>query len=181
MPDQMPAPSKPRRGWKRVALLGVTAGIVGVLCGLFVWPSQGPLRRADGILSLNGGDEPTREKEAISLAERGYAPVLLFSKGKSNTSCPIVAGIQVVCFVPSPGRTVGEVEWAARYAMAHGWTSIIVVATRPQSLRAQILMRRCFPGRVEAASTSVPLVQLPYDVAYESGALPRAFLLDRHC
>jgi hypothetical protein len=161
--------------------LTVFAGLAALLCVLFVWPTAGPPRPADGILTLNGTDEQARESKAISLAEHGYAPVLLFSQGKSNTSCPTVPRIQVVCFVPSPGRTVGEVEWAARYARAHGWRSIIVVATRPQATRAEILMRRCFSGRVETASASVPLVQLPYDIGYESGALLRALLVDRHC
>ncbi len=149
---------------------------------LFVWPPTDHPTHADAILSLNGRNETAREAVAISLAERGYARVLLFSQGNAyNTPCPIVPRVQVVCFEPTPGRTVGEVEFAAGYARARGWHHLIVVASRPQSLRARLLTGRCFSGSVTVMAAPVTTSQLPYEVAYEWGALGKALFVDRRC
>jgi hypothetical protein len=149
---------------------------------LFVWPPTDRPSHADAILSLNGRDETAREALAISLAERGFAPVLLFSQGNSyNTPCPTVPRVQVVCFEPVPGRTVGEAEFAARYARARGWRHLIVVAARSQSVRARLLTGRCFSGSVTMVAAPVQSSQLLHDVAYEWGALGKALFVDRHC
>lgn len=161
-----------------VALLGfVTASAV-----LFVFPASDPPRHADAILSLNGENEPAREALAISLAERGFAPVLLFSQGNSHTTpCPVVRRVRVVCFEATPGRTVGEVEFAARLARRHGWRSLLMVPGRAQTTRARMLLERCFSGRVTVVPAPVPLLEQPYEIAYEWGAMAKALVLYRHC
>lgn len=149
---------------------------------LFVWPATDRPQHVDAILSLNGRNEPARESRAVSLAERGYAHVLLFSQGNSHTTpCPTVPHISVVCFSADPGRTVGEVRFAARDARRHGWHSLMVVAGRAQVTRARILMHRCFSGHVAVVAAPVKLAQIPYSVIYEWGALAKALLIYRTC
>ena len=115
--DEGQAPIRKRWGSrKRWVLWGLSVAVVLFVVAsvvLFVWPPTDKPTHADAILSLYGRNEPAREGLAISLAERGYAPVLLFSQGRST--CPTVPRVKVVCFEPSPARTVGEVEFAARY------------------------------------------------------------------
>ena len=125
---------------------------------LFVWPATDQPQHVDAILSLNGGNEPARESLAISLAEQGYARVLLFSQGNSHTTpCPEVPTISVVCFAAEPGRTAGEVKFAARYARRHGWHSLMIVPGRAQVTRARLLMNRCFSGHVAVVAAPVKL------------------------
>lgn len=181
-------PSKPAgrvRSRKRRVLIGLAILVVLFIAAsaiLFVWPPTDQPQHADAILSLNGRNEKAREALAISLAERGYAPVLLFSQGSSYTTpCPKVARVRVVCFEATPGRTVGEVEFATRYAKARGWRSLIVVPGRAQSIRARLLMARCFSGSVTIVPAPVLRSQLFYEIAYEWGALGKALLIDRHC
>ena len=74
-----------RRRTRRYRVLAAIAIlVVGFLTAssvLFVWPATDQPRHVDAIVSLNGTDEADREGLAISLAEKGYAPVLLFSEG----------------------------------------------------------------------------------------------------
>jgi hypothetical protein len=173
------------RSPRRLVLLGIAvacAAFVVATSVLFVWPPTDRPTHVDGILSLDGVDESGREAKAISLAEQGFASTLLFSQGTyRSTSCPKVPRIVVVCFEPNPGRTVGEVEFAARYARSHGWHSIAIVPGMAQSVRARLLMERCFPGKIVDVPSSGPLGQLPYQIVYEWGALTRALLVNRHC
>lgn len=172
-----------QRGRRWLLVVAPLLAIFLVASGaLFVWPAHDEPQRADGLLSLDGPGEQVRERTAISLVERGYAPVLLFSQGAyRSTPCPTVPHVRVVCFLPVPGRTVGEVEFAARYARQHGWHSLIVVAGHEQTTRAKLLMGRCFSGRIIVVAAPVRWLQLPYDVVYEWGALLRAVLFNRSC
>jgi len=163
-----------------VAVLLIT--VVAASSVLFVWPASDKPQQVNAILSLNGSDEAAREAKAIMLAKAGFAPVLLFSQGNYRTTqCPKVTGVVVVCFEPRPARTVGEVEFAARYARARDWHSLLIVPGRAQTTRARLLMERCFTGRVVVVPASVPLLHLPIDVLYEWGALAKALLIDRRC
>jgi uncharacterized SAM-binding protein YcdF (DUF218 family) len=148
---------------------------------LFVFPTTDQPRPVDAILSLNGTDESARESRAIVLAEEGYAPVLLFSEGGSPSPCPRVRGVRVVCFIPVPGRTVGEVRFAADYARRHGWHSLMVVPGRAQATRARLLLERCFSGRVVVVPASFQLTRFPFEVLYEWAALGKALFVDRSC
>jgi uncharacterized SAM-binding protein YcdF (DUF218 family) len=155
---------------------------VAASLALFVWPASDKPQHVNGILSLNGTDEADRETEAVLLAKDGYAPVLLFSQGNYRTTpCPKVNEVLVVCFWPHPARTVGEVEFAARYARARHWRSLLIVPAQAQTTRARLLMERCFTGRVVVVPAPVPLLHLPVDVVYEWGALAKALILDRSC
>jgi hypothetical protein len=175
---------KRRHAGKRWFVMGLALALLGFLAAtavLFVFPATDQPRHVDGILSLNGTDETARESKAISLAEAGYARVLLFSQGNERTPCPTVPRVKVVCFVAVPGRTVGEVEFAADYAHSHGWHSILIVPSRGQLTRARLLMKRCFSGSVVMVPAPFQLGRFPFEVVYEWAALVKALVVDRHC
>ena len=178
-----PGPRTRRRGRTLVPAFGLAlVAFVTASSLLFVWPATDQPQHVDAILSLNGQDEAARESRAISLAEKGYAPVLLFSQGNSHTTpCPKVPGISVVCFAADPGRTAGEVRFAARYARRRGWHSLMIVPGQAQVTRARVLMKRCFSGHIAVVATPVKPLQVPYDVVYEWGALAKALLIYRTC
>jgi hypothetical protein len=150
---------------------------------LFVWPGAGQLKKVNGVLVMDGPNENLREQQGLRLVREGYAHVLLFSEGHYPlVRCPNIPGAHVVCFEPKPARTVGEVEFAARYAKAHGWHSILVVPGHAQATRARLLMSRCFKGRaivVPARAPGAPSLLL--QVAYEWGALVKALIFDPGC
>lgn len=165
------------------SVLLLLVALVSLSCALFVWPAAGRPQHVDAVLSLDGYNEHLREQRALALVEDGYAPVLLFSQGAyRSTPCPRIAHVDVVCFVPRPARTVGEIEFAERYAARHAWHSIMVVPGHAQATRARLLLARCFKGRaVVVPAPAPPVVDLPYEVAYEWGALVKALVVDRGC
>lgn len=169
----------------RRALLGLIPILAAIFVAsslLFVWPAADRPQHVDAVVSLNGRDEQAREKLAISLVEKGYAHVLIFSQGNARTTaCPVVPKVEVVCFEPRPARTVGEVEFAARYAHRNHWTSLIIVPGRAQATRARLLMRRCYSGRVVVVPAQMSFWEIPQAVVYEWGALAKAIVLDRRC
>lgn len=162
------------------SLLLVIVVFVGTNLLLFVWPATNQPRHVDAVLSLSGTNETARESTAISLATRGYAPVLLFSLA-SGSFCPRVPRVSVVCFFPHPATTVGELKFASGYARSHGWRSLMVVAGHAQVTRAHLLAERCYSGQIVMISAPVQLRDLPEEVLYEWGALAKAVVSDEHC
>jgi len=159
------------------------AALVALSCALFVWPGGARPRRVGAVLSLDGTYEQLREQTAVDLVRDGYAPVLLFSVGYyPNVACPSVPRVKVVCFKPVPGRTIGEVEFAVRFARRHHVRSIMVVAGHAQTTRARLLVHRCFSGRsVVVPAPAPPAYAMPYQVVYEWGALLKALVIDPGC
>jgi hypothetical protein len=176
-----------RRGFVRrhrllTTLALVVAALLAATSVLFLWPATDQPQHVDAIVSLDGINEGAREATAVSLAEKGYAKVLLFSQGFArSTPCPVVPAVSVVCFEPNPARTVGEIEWAAGYAHRHRLHSLMIVAGSTQVTRARLLMRECFSGRVVMIPAPIALRDIPYEVIYEWGALVKAEVFDRHC
>lgn len=171
-----------RRTRRHRVLAAIAILVVGFLTAssaLFIWPATDQPRHVDAIVSLNGTDEADREGLAISLAEKGYAPVLLFSEGPDR--CPTVARVKVVCFWPVPGRTIGEARFAADYARRHDWHSLMIVSGRAQVTRARMLMKRCFSGQIVVVAAPFQLLHFPFEVMYEWGAVAKALVLDRQC
>lgn len=167
-----------------LTLLGAfLVAFIGLSGALLVWPAGDRPQHVDGILSLDGANEHLREQRALGLARAGYAHVLLFSEGHyPKVPCPKLPHVEVVCFVPRPARTVGEIEFAARYAARHRWHSIMVVPGHTQTSRARLLLARCFQGRaIVVPAAAPPLLELPYQVAYEWGALVKALIVDPGC
>jgi hypothetical protein len=176
--------SRPRRVMPLVlALVVLLAAFIAISCALFVWPSVDRPQHVGAVLSLAGTNENLREQRAVALVRQGYAPVLLFSEGHyAMVPCPRVPHVTVVCFIPQPARTVGEIEFAAHYAARHGLHSIMVVPSKTQATRARLLVGRCFKGHsVVVPAAAPPLVDLLPQVAYEWGALVKALVIDRGC
>ena len=178
-----------RHRWRRRLLLG-SLGIVLLAVAVFaattlwltVFPATNEPAHADGILSFNGGQEAARSALAVSLAEKGYARVLLFSQGGegTDTSCPKVPRVLVVCFVDVSNNTRGEAEWAGRYAARHDWHSLLIVPGRTQATRARVLMERCFSGSVTVVPPSGPRPALS-DVVHQWAGLLDAVFVHRSC
>lgn len=177
------------RSWRRrlqFGLLGIVLVVAAVFVAttlrLFVFPATDQPTHVDGILDFNGSDESTRTALAVSLAEKGYAPVILFSQGgeSADTSCPKVPKVAVVCFVDASGNTRGEAEWGGRYAERHNWHSLMIVPGRSQATRARLLTERCFSGRVVVVpiSESRPAV---LDIVHQWGGLISSLLVHRGC
>ena len=183
----VPEPSSRHR--RRRLLLGCL-GFVGVLVAVsagatlrfIVYPVTNAPSHVDGILSLNGSQEEAREALAVSIAEKGYAPVLLFSQGgaRADTPCPKVPGVSVVCFVDVSDNTRGEAQWAGRYANRHHWHSLLIVPGRSQATRARLMTERCFSGRVTVVSPVGPRPDLS-DIIHQWGGLLDALIVHRSC
>lgn len=180
--DLTPAPATRRAPRVILGIVGWGALMFVLLTGaFFVWPASDRSQPVDAVLSLNGTYEGTTAAAAVDLVQAGIAPVLLFSEGTDPPYCPQVARVQVVCFLPHPARTVGEIAFAARYARDHDLRSIMIVANRTQASRARLLADRCFPGRSLVDAISTPRSRLPSDVTYEWGATLKALFVDRGC
>ena len=186
-----PAPGEntASHNWRRWLVFG-TLGIIFVVAAvfvattlrLFVVPSTDQPTHVDGILSFNGSDERARTALAVSLAEKGYAPVILYSQGGAgaDTSCPKVPRITVVCFVDGPNNTRGEAEWAGRYAKRHNWKSLMIVPGRSQATRARLLTERCFSGRLVVVPISEARPALS-DIFHQWGGLLSSLFVHRGC
>ncbi len=150
---------------------------------LFVWPATDPPQHVDAILSLNGPNEGGREAVAVSLAEEGYARILLFSRGGdgNDTPCPKVHGVLVVCFDDVADNTRGEAQFAAQYATQHHLHSLMIVPGRSQATRAHLLLERCFSGRIVVVPASQPLLGDSDNVLHEWAGVLDSLLINRGC
>jgi hypothetical protein len=173
------------RHWVRWVLgsLAILAVVfVTVTMRFFVFPPTDQPRHVDGIVSFNGPDEELRAAKAVSLAEEGYSSVLLFSQGgaRTDTGCPKVPQVSVVCFVDATNNTRGEAEWAGQYAENHHWQSLLIVPGRAQATRARLLTERCFAGQVVVVSgtKSDPAFS---QIIHEWGGMVEALFIRRSC
>jgi hypothetical protein len=173
------------RGWRRKALAVVAVLIVtfaATTMRLLVWPVQGAPPTVSAIVMLAGPGN--RLPVALRLAREHRAPVLVVSQGWMGYGGPCpppVPGVRTICFNPDPGNTRGEAEYIGRLAQRYGWHSILIVATQPQAVRAQLLVRRCFSGPAYVATAPIPAGSWPYQLAYGWGALFKAVFLVRTC
>jgi len=169
--------------WAVVLALIVGIVFAAVTARLFLWPPSDAPARVDAIVALGGDPGQLRAKEAVSLAEAGYAPVVLVSRGGYPPApCPTAKpGIEVVCFRANPLDTRGEVEFATREAARHHWTSMIMVPERSQATRARLLFRRCSDMQLLVVPVSAHGTILLFNVAYEWAALAKAFVVHTSC
>jgi len=169
--------------WAVVLALVAGSAFAVVTARLFLWPPTDAPAHVDAIVALGGDPGQLRAKEAVSLADAGYAPVVLVSLGGYPPApCPKAKpGIEVVCFRANPLDTRGEVEFATREAARHHWTSMIMVPERSQATRARLLFRRCSDLRLLVVPVSAHGTVLLFNVAYEWAALTKAFLVHTSC
>ncbi len=174
-----------RRAWCRRALAAAAMLVVvftAVTARVLVWPVEWTPAKADAIVMLAGPGG--RLPVALQLAREHRAPVLVVSRGWMGYGGPCpppTPGVRTICFDPDPGDTRGEAEYVSALARRYGWHSLIVVATRPQAVRTQLLFDRCFGGAVYVATASFPRGNWPYQIAYGWGALIKAVFLVRGC
>jgi uncharacterized SAM-binding protein YcdF (DUF218 family) len=174
-----------RSAWRRKAL--AAAGLLIVVLAaatarVLIWPAEWTPARADAIVMLAGPG--SRLPVALRLAREHRAPVLVVSRGWMGYGGPCpppTPGVRTICFDPDPGNTRGEAEYVGALARRYGWHSLIVVATRPQAVRTQLLFSRCFGGPVHVATASFTAGNWPYQIAYGWGALIKAVFLARGC
>lgn len=149
---------------------------------IIVFPPAGPLQKADAIVMFDG---PTnRLGRALELARAGYAPVLVVSRPGVGQRCPAkeeAGGATVICFAPEPVTTQGEARMAGRLARQHGWRRMILVAERSQGSRARLRTERCFGGDVQVATVDPALREWPRLIAYQWGAMVKAWIWQRDC
>ncbi len=169
--------------WAVVLALVACAVFAMATARLFLWPPTDAPAHVDAIVALGGDPGQLRAKEAVSLAEQGYAPVVVVSRGGYPPApCPTAKpGIEVVCFRPDPLNTRGEVEFATREAARRHWTSMLMVAERDQATRARLLFRRCSDMRLLVVPVSAHGTTLLFDVAYEWASLAKAFVVHTSC
>ena len=172
-------------GWRRKVLAVATLLVLvfaAVTARVLVWPVEWTPSAADAIVMLAGPGD--RMPVALQLAREHKAHVLVVSRGWMGYGGPCPAptpGVRTICFDPNPGDTRGEAEYVGALARRYGWDSLIVVATRPQAVRAQLVFGRCFTGRVYVATAPVVWDNWPYQIAYGWGALIKAAFFVRGC
>jgi len=172
------------RRWRVVltAALVLFLAFVVATGELLVWPAQGMPGQVSAIVMLAGPGN--RLPVALDLADSYRAPVLVVSHGYdgySETCPPRLSGVTLICFDPNPPTTRGEAEYVGRLARQYHWTSVVVVASRPQATRARLLVERCFAGQVYIATGPLALHTWPYQLAYGWGALLKALVWYRTC
>jgi uncharacterized SAM-binding protein YcdF (DUF218 family) len=163
-----------------VTFVLVVVAVVVVNLKLFVWPDTDSVQHADAVVVLAGGDGERLDR-GLALVRDGVAPTLVASTGP-NRLCNYKQTFDVICFVPEPNNTRGEVEAVARIAKQHGWTRIVLVTSTYHITRARLLLDRCYSGTVEAAPASPHegLFGWLASITHEWGGLAEA-LVQRDC
>ena len=149
---------------------------------LLIWPAQDMPGQVSAIVLLAGPGD--RMAVALDLADSHRAPVLVVSQGYDGYGGPCPprpSEVTLICFDPNPPTTRGEAEYVGRLARQYHWTSVVVVASRPQATRARLLVERCFAGQVYVATGPLALHTWPYQLAYGWGALLKALVWYRTC
>ena len=177
-------PRRLSRRWRIVltAALVLFLAFVVATGALLVWPAQGMPSHVSAIVMLAGPGD--RLPVALDLADSRRAPVLVVSQGYEGYSGPCPprpSEVTLICFDPNPPTTQGEAEYVGRLAKQYHWTSVVVVASRPQATRARLLVERCFAGQVYLSTAPITPGSWPYQVAYGWGALVKALVWSRSC
>ena len=165
-----------------VVAAAVALAFAAATARVLIWPGELVPAKADAIVMLAGPGG--RLPVALRLAAQHRAPVLVVSRGWMGYGGPCpppTPGVRTICFEPDPGDTRGEAEYVGALARKNAWHSLIVVATRPQAVRARLLFSRCFGGQVHVATAPLPWTSWLYQVAYGWGSLVKASLLVRGC
>jgi uncharacterized SAM-binding protein YcdF (DUF218 family) len=174
-----------------ILVLAVLVGAWLVACAfLFVWPRPAALpAHADAVVVLSG-DRDVRLDPGIRLVERGVAPVLAISGARQDPLwrsaqrlCRVgrVAAATVICFKPVPFSTRGEARAIGRLAREHGWHRVVIVTSTFHVTRAQMLVHRCYGGRLWALGTPTIWWRLPEEWAFETGKLAVQLTAERGC
>jgi uncharacterized SAM-binding protein YcdF (DUF218 family) len=169
----------------RILLVAVVlvALLAAATARLFVWSPTDLPTRVDAVVALGGDPGQRRAHEALALVGAGFAPVAVISLGGvPAVACPRHgATVRVICFRADPLDTRGEAEYVSRLARRRHWDHLIIVSERSQSTRARMMFKRCTAAHLDMVPVSDPVSHLPYDIAYEWGALVKALVVQRSC
>ncbi len=167
----------------------VAAWLVACLV-LFVWPpaETGAPARADAVVVLSGSFK--RLPPALALMRRHVAPVLAISSVSETPKWKAArrlcragtfAGAKVLCFPTNPYSTRGEARAIAALARAHGWHSVVVVSSTFHLTRVDLLVRRCYHGRLSLVGAPLAWWRLPREWALETVKLVVQLAFERSC
>lgn len=171
---------------RHLALMGVEALAAGVVLASNVpWPAVPEPSRADAVVLLSG--DGARLPGALRLMNERVAPTLVFVGQPDTTAVEAVCQgqqhFEVVCMWPHPDNTRSEVEAVGRLAADRGWRSLTVVTSKYHIIRASVLLRRCFSGRITAAG-EVPTYGAAFNhaqIRHELLGLAYATAFSRSC
>jgi hypothetical protein len=165
-----------------VAVVVLAVVFLAATARLFVWPPVDSATHTDAVVALGGDPGQRRAAQAVKLAAGYHVPVAVISLGGGPATCPRPPlRVQVICFRPNPVDTRGEAQYVARLVARRHWARIMVVPERSQTTRARLIFERCTGAHLVMVPVSDPATHLPYDVAYEWGALMKALIWQRSC
>ena len=159
-----------RRRWPKV----VVALVFLVAVGTFEWLIWNPRvdipAHADAILVP--AYRADRQELARELAAQGISDNIVVSRSKRvqrlqdpNDRLTMADDewfeecdkeyphYRAFCIVPQPNSTLGEVTAFVKLAAEQGWESVLIVTERSHLGRVEMIMRRCFTGRVYGAAS----------------------------
>jgi uncharacterized SAM-binding protein YcdF (DUF218 family) len=190
--DPLPAPREGRlrrlfrRPFVRAGALVLSAAALSAAAGIpvYVFPDPGRLpERVDAVLVL-GPAYGDRVQRASAMVEDGRAGVLVISRDPST----VVSGSErsacddpdVICFLPDPATTRGEVAGIDALAQEHAWTSIAVITGTPHVTRARFIFDTCADVAVsviEAPERDRSAYSWARQYAYQTAAFAKAVVV----
>ena len=124
----------------------VLVALVIVNLQLFVRPSTDEVGHADAVVVLAGGDGE-RLDHGLELMSDGVAPTLVASTGPNRLcNADPDRSYEVICFLPDPSNTRGEVEEIADLAREHGWERLVLVTSTYHATPRRAAARPLLPG-----------------------------------
>jgi len=153
---------------------------------VFVRPRLATLPpRVDAIIELGGAGMAGRDRLALHLARTQRASYLVQStvveEAGTSRCLAAVPDVTVLCFHAEPNTTRGEAHYIAAEAARRNWTSIVLVTTPDQALRARLRTMRCFGGEVYVATSPLPAQNWPRQIPYQWAATLKALVFERAC
>jgi uncharacterized SAM-binding protein YcdF (DUF218 family) len=174
------------------AAVAIAAVWLGLTAHAVLVPSAEAARSADAVIVLAGG-AGDRLEGGMALVGQGVAEVLVVSDGTRPAGWPLGAAaqnwvcaeeqvVEVVCPVPEPFDTRGEVAMVDVLADERGWESVVVVTSGYHAHRAGALFDRC--GSTATTVVATPSELAGFDrlraVVHEIGGAA-VLLVDRRC
>ncbi len=173
-----------------IALVATVAVWFGVGYAVIADPKQNALRPADAIFVLGGPDVDGRANYGLSLASRGYAPVVAISvaseqqyERKHACANGTYDNAKVLCFQPDPRTTQGEARQLRAYAKEYGWKTVIVVTSSYHVSRARWILGRCYAQTLLMTSPRVrhSIWTMAHQYLYQSFSYVKNAVVTRGC
>ena len=158
-------PTRSRR-WRLIPLAGgvIIVLLIALTGKLFVWPSPaGVPKHADAVFVVAGGGGD-RLSRALSLMNRGVAPVLVLPGGSAggsrpswpaaNEQCSTAQRYLVLGCTDAAGSLRDQARLARDLANQHHWGLVLVVTSRSDLTRARLDFDRCLGADFGMASST---------------------------